>query len=82
MEERIYNKLFEIFNPEILEVTNNSNLHKGHIGDNGSNETHFRITISASELRNINKISAHRKINNALKQEFEQGLHALEIKLI
>lgn len=82
MEEKIRQKLLVALNPEILEVTNNSKLHRGHIGDNGSNETHFKIEISSTKLKNLNKISAHREINNILQEEFQNGLHALEIKII
>ncbi len=82
MKEIIENKLKTIFQPNYLKVINNSHLHKGHHGDNGTGETHFKIEISAKELTNKNKIAAHRQINNILREEFAKGLHALEIKII
>lgn len=82
MKKRIEEKLSEKFCPSFLEVKNNSNLHKGHAGDDGSGETHFAITIKSQELQNLSKVAAHRKINEIIKDEFSKGLHALEIKII
>ena len=82
MKERIIRKIKEDLQPSFLEVKNNSYLHKGHLGDNGSGETHFEIIISAKILKDFSKINAHRRINNLLKDEFKKGLHALEIKVV
>ncbi|MBU6338505.1 MAG: BolA family transcriptional regulator [Rickettsiales bacterium] len=81
MKDRIIEKLKENLHPEFLEVKNNSYLHKGHLGDNGSGETHFEIIISAKILEDLSKVNAHRKINQLLKEEFNKGLHALEIRV-
>lgn len=82
MKNRIEQKLKEEFVPEILEVKNNSHLHAGHAGNpSGSGDTHFAITIKSEKLRDLNRVAAHRKINDLLKSEFEVGLHALEIKI-
>ncbi len=79
MEERIIETLRKNLNIKFLEIKNNSYLHKGHLGDNGSTETHFAVKIAAEELENLTTVNAHRKINKLLKSEFERGLHALEI---
>jgi len=82
MEERIYQKLTKEFQPKFLEVKNNSYLHKGHAGDNGTLEPHFAVIIEAENLKNLPRIKAHQKVNNILRDEFNSGLHALEIKII
>jgi BolA protein len=81
MKQRIEEKLKNNLNPSFLEVENNSHLHSGHMGDNGTGETHFRVKIAAEELEDLSAINAHRKINALLKDEFGLGLHALEIKV-
>jgi BolA protein len=81
MKDRIEKKLKENLKPKFLEIKNNSGLHAGHIGDNGTYETHFAITIESQDLKKLSKIQAHRKINELVKDEFEKGLHALEIKI-
>jgi BolA protein len=82
MKERIIEKLKKNLQPNFLEVKNNSYLHKGHLGDNGTNETHFAIEIAAEALVGLNKVAAHRMVNQLLKVEFNNGLHALEIKIV
>lgn len=81
MKERIIKVLKENLNPKFLEVNNNSYLHKGHAGDNGTDETHFQVIVQSEMLSGLNKVSAHRKVNQLLKDEFNKGLHALEIKI-
>lgn len=81
MKDRIIKNLTQNLQPEFLEVKNNSYLHQGHAGDNGTNETHFEVIIESDQLKEISKIQAHRKINQLMKSEFEKGLHALEIKI-
>lgn len=81
MKQRIEKTLQENLRPTFLEVKNNSHLHAGHAGDDGSGETHFLVNIAADELQGITKVQAHRRINNLLRDEFVKGLHALEIKV-
>jgi BolA protein len=57
-------------------------LHKGHNNYDGKNETHFSIIINTNNKNKESKLSIHRKINELLKDEFNMGLHALEIKII
>jgi BolA protein len=82
VKQRIEKTLTENLQPSFLEVKNNSAQHYGHLGDDGSGETHFAIEITAAELKILNAVAAHRKINALLKSEFDKGLHALEIKII
>lgn len=82
MKKRIEELLKENLKPHFLKVENNSHLHQGHLGDDGSGETHFAVEIAAQELNEMSKIQAHRIINKILKDEFGNGLHALEIKVI
>jgi BolA protein len=63
-------------------VNDVSILHKGHNNYDGKNETHFSIIINTNNKNNESKLSIHRKINELLKDEFNLGLHALEIKII
>ena len=63
-------------------VNDISILHKGHNNYDGNNETHFSITLNTNNKNKESKLSIHRKINELLKDEFNLGLHALEIKII
>lgn len=81
MKKEIEEILSAAFQVDFLNVINNSHLHAGHSGDNGSGNTHFKIEIKAKELEGLSKINAHRAVNKAVEKFFERGLHALEIKI-
>lgn len=71
-----------VLNPHFLEIVDQSALHAGHAGNpNGDAESHFAIKIAAKELDDLSMIKQHRIINNILKDEFDNGLHALSISI-
>ncbi|GAB4169406.1 MAG: BolA family transcriptional regulator [Rickettsiaceae bacterium] len=81
-KETIKQKL-GVLNPHFLEVEDNSAHHIGHLGNpSGDGETHFKIKIASEDLTQLTLIEQHRKINNLLKEEFANGLHAVSITII
>jgi BolA protein len=82
VRERIIEKINKELKVKNLDVKNNSFLHKGHLGDDGSMETHFAVIVEAEELKVLSRLKAHQKINNILRDEFKNGLHALEINVL
>ena len=64
-----------------LEIIDNSNLHKGHNGFSGNNETHIKIILTKKDKTPSNRLNIHRLINSLLEKEFLNGLHSLEIKI-
>ena len=74
-------KLREAFNPDKLEVINESHLHAGHQpGFDGTGESHIRIRIISSHFDGITLVDRHRKINALLNDEIAAGLHAVAIE--
>lgn len=65
-------------NPDILEITDESYLHKGHRESSGGEFTHIRIKIS-DIYGDIPLVLKHREIKELLKDEFESGMHSLSI---
>lgn len=82
MKNIIEKKLQERFLPEFLEVIDNSHLHRGHTYSKPEGQTHFLVKIKSSQFANLKTIEIHRLINHTLKQQFLDGVHALEIKII
>jgi BolA protein len=78
--DRITRRLTEAFRPSALQVVDESHLHKGHAGHRPEGETHFRVKIVAEAFRGQSRVAAHRMVNDALKDEFAAGLHALAIE--
>lgn len=77
--EIIIKKYFKEYN---IKIVNNSDQHIGHNDFDGSQESHFLVILENIKNKKLNRLSIHRKINQLLKKEFINGMHALEIKII
>jgi len=80
-KQRIDKILSNKFNNFLLEIIDNSNLHKGHNNFTGNDETHIKIILTKKNEIPTNRLNIHRLINNLLEEEFRSGLHSLEIKI-
>ena len=81
LEQRIYERLMTKFQPEKLEVINQSHLHAGHAGDDGSGESHFKVEIQCEALYAKGYVQRERSVHQALKEEM-QIIHALSITFL
>ena len=81
MEQKIRQKLEASLSPTTLNIINESHLHAGHAGDDGSGESHFRIEIAAEAFQTLSRIERERRIHAVLKEEMPQ-IHALSIKIL
>lgn len=67
--------------PSVLEVIDESHLHAGHAGANGTGfGTHFRVRIDCAAFAGKSKVARHRLVYDCLRPFFDQGLHALAIE--
>ena len=80
--ERIKKILEYNFKPESLVLYDNSSKHAGHNNFDGSGMTHLQLKIKSIKFKDKKLLEAHNMINTVLKEEFENGLHSLEIKII
>ncbi|PCK00287.1 MAG: BolA family transcriptional regulator [Zetaproteobacteria bacterium] len=78
MQEKIEDKLRGAFLPMYLKVVNESSKHSGHVGDDGSGESHFRVEIVSDMFKNKSVIACHRMVYDCLEEELEI-VHALSI---
>ena len=72
-------KLRECFDPVFLEVVDESELHRGHVGFKEGTQTHFKIVISAKIFEKMSRVSRERAIHKALGSRTMQEIHALSI---
>ena len=72
--------LRECFEPDFLEVVDESELHRGHAGFKEGTQTHFRVVIRAKTFEEMSRISRERAIHKALGSDVMQNIHALSIK--
>lgn len=79
MEDTIRQKLTEFLTPSMLEVVNESHLHVGHAGDNGTGDSHFRVKVVSCKFAGLSRVDRQRLIYQILDQELKSGIHALSI---
>jgi BolA protein len=79
--DEIQGKLNAVFAPERLDVVNESHLHAGHAGDDGTGESHFNVTIRAPLLTPMSRLQRHRAIHAALGPELMGRIHALALDI-
>ena len=73
-------RLVEALAPTALAVTNESHLHSGHAGDNGTGETHFRVEVESPAFQGQSRVARQRMINRALADLLAGPIHALAIR--
>ncbi|MCO4320342.1 BolA family protein [Aliidiomarina quisquiliarum] len=69
----IENKLTATFAPDFLQVEDESYMHASGKGA----ESHFKVVVVSTHFEGQRLLARHRAINEALADEFAQGLHAL-----
>ena len=78
--KQIEKKLEKEFSPSFLKVSDVSESHKGHMGYKQGGETHFEIEIKSESFNNTSRINIHRLVNEAIKEEWANGIHSISIK--
>ncbi|MBC2664262.1 BolA family transcriptional regulator [Novosphingobium flavum] len=68
------------FAPTHLAVINDSAKHHGHLGDDGTGESHFTVEIESAAFAGISRLQRQRMVNAALGDLPGQRVHALAIK--
>jgi BolA protein len=80
LTEIIADRLTAALAPSQLEVVNESHMHAGHMGDNGTGETHFRVAVEAPAFAGLNRVARQRLVNTALADLLATRIHALAIR--
>lgn len=69
------------FAPVHFALTDDSNAHGGHAGASPSGETHYRLAMVSAAFEGLNRVARQRLVYQALREEFDMGLHALSLDL-
>lgn len=82
-EQRMLQAL-QALKPIQIELKNDSEKHRGHLhhlgGAGFTGETHYKLTLVSALFDGVSRIDRQRMVMDLLKEEFNTGLHALEIK--
>jgi len=82
LETRMREKLMIALAPTRLDVVNESHLHAGHASSPGTGESHFRVLIVSGAFSGKSRVERHRIVNDAVRDELRDGVHALAIKAL
>ena len=77
----IEQKLRAAFDPQTLEVVDESEKHIGHAGYREGGESHFRVAIAAKAFGPMSRIERHRAVHAALGKELVGRIHALALQI-
>lgn len=79
--DQLQARLQEVLQPSALQVIDESQLHHGHAGANGTGfGTHFRVRIASHFFTGKSRVARHRLVYDALQDFMAAGLHALAIE--
>lgn len=77
--DTVLHKLSQAFSPSRLELTNDSDRHRGHAGHSGSGESHFNLRIEAQAFAGKARVMRQRMVMKVLADELAGPIHALSI---
>jgi len=78
--DQITARLTEQLAPTRLEVVNDSHHHAGHMGDDGSGESHFTVIVESPRFAGLSRVARQRLVNHALADLLARHIHALAIR--
>jgi len=80
LQSEIESLLTAAFTPTRLQVINDSAQHRGHMGDDGSGESHFTVVIESAAFKDKSRLERQRMVNAALGDIPGGRVHALAIR--
>jgi len=82
VSETIKQKLTQSFAPDILEIEDISEQHRGHAGWREGGNTHFAVKMATRHFASSSRVAQHRAVMAVLDDEFKAGVHAVTIEII
>lgn len=73
-------RLNSALSPTRIELTDDSEQHRGHGGYNPAGESHFSLRIESAAFASKNRVQRQRMVYAALGELMESRVHALSIR--
>jgi len=80
LADQIAARLVAALDPTELHVSNDSAQHRGHLGDDGTGESHFTVSIVSARFDGLGRVARQRLVNQALADLLATRIHALAIR--
>jgi BolA protein len=81
LTENITEKLQKAFEPEIFELIDDSEKHRGHGGWREGGESHFLLRMTSASFAGQDRVQRQRAVNKVLADELAGPVHALAMEL-
>ena len=81
MAEIIKSKLEAALAPQVLDIDDQSERHRGHAGYREGGESHFHLTIVSDAFLGKSRIDRQRLVHRALAEELKEEIHALSMSV-
>ena len=72
-------RLNSALSPEKIELTDDSEQHRGHGGYNPAGESHFNLRVESAAFQGKSRVERQRMIYSALGDLMRERVHALSI---
>ncbi|WP_166416178.1 BolA family protein [Cochlodiniinecator piscidefendens] len=79
--DEIHKKLNDAFQPELLEVVDDSESHRGHAGFQDGGESHFNVMLKVPALASQSRVARHRAVHAAIGKDILARIHALALDI-
>ncbi len=81
MVEIIRSKLEAALAPQVLDIEDQSERHRGHAGYREGGESHFHLTIVSGAFTGKGRVERQRLVHRALAEELKEQIHALSMSV-
>lgn len=69
------------FDPQEIEIVDESESHRGHAGYQEGGESHFRVRMVSKQLSGMSRLARHRAAHEAIGKDLIVRIHALTLDL-
>ena len=82
MAENMRKKLEVALQPDVLEIVDDSESHRGHGGYREGGESHFNMKLVATAFEGASRVARQRMVFEVLKEELAGPVHALSLQCL
>ena len=80
--EQLRAALERALHPTRLEITDDSERHRGHGGWREGGESHFRVVVVSERFRGLSRVDRQRLVHEAAAELLRERIHALSIRAL
>jgi BolA family transcriptional regulator, general stress-responsive regulator len=80
--EQLRADLERALHPTRLEITDDSERHRGHGGWREGGESHFRVVVVSERFHGLSRVDRQRLVHEAVAELLRERVHALSVRAL